>query len=309
MEGFAAPVKLTCDDHNGHNNVYVAQWDGTKCDARAPTGSQPMKDKVRPLLEAGRRGLCQGERRLAEAHRGLREGLVSANRAHLPGRLHAASAAPRMRDRRRDAEPCRIPPPAAQRSIAGCAEDRAEDERAMTAVTPHDAAPAATDDHPLGQQHRGHLRPRHPRAEGRVADRAAGRHRRAARRQRRGQDDDAEGDLQPAARRARRGDQGLDRVRGRARRRAVAQRARPARLHPGDGGPALLRPPHHRGEPAHRRLHAPRRQRRDQARPRRRSTTISRACRQRRSSHGRLHLRRRAADVRHRPRADVEAPR
>ena len=56
-----------------------------------------------------------------------------------------------------------------------------------------------------------------------------GRHRGAARRQRRRQDDDAEGDLQPAARRARRGHQGLDRVRRRARRRADAQRSRAAR--------------------------------------------------------------------------------
>ena len=69
-----------------------------------------------------------------------------------------------------------------------------------------------------------------------------GRHRRAARRQRRRQDHDAEGDLQPAARRARRGDQGLDRVRRRARSHdALAQRAGAARLHPGDGGPPLLR--------------------------------------------------------------------
>ncbi len=30
MDGFAAPVKVTCDDHNGHNKVYIAQWDGTK---------------------------------------------------------------------------------------------------------------------------------------------------------------------------------------------------------------------------------------------------------------------------------------
>ena len=48
-------------------------------------------------------------------------------------------------------------------------------------------------------------------------DGAAGRHRRAARRQRRRQDHDAQGDLQPAALRARRGHQRLDRVRRRAR--------------------------------------------------------------------------------------------
>ena len=41
-----------------------------------------------------------------------------------------------------------------------------------------------------------------------------------------------------------------------------------ARLHPGDGGPPLLRPSHGRGEPADRRLHAARRQGRDPPRPR-----------------------------------------
>ena len=32
MEGFAAPVKVSCEDHNGHHKVYVAEWDGTKVD-------------------------------------------------------------------------------------------------------------------------------------------------------------------------------------------------------------------------------------------------------------------------------------
>jgi branched-chain amino acid transport system substrate-binding protein len=51
MEGFAAPVKLSCDDHNGHNNVYVAQWDGTKW-TKGSEWFAPMKDRVRPLLES-----------------------------------------------------------------------------------------------------------------------------------------------------------------------------------------------------------------------------------------------------------------
>src|SRR3954471_19951607 len=29
-EGFAAPMKVTCEDHNGHNGAFVTQWDGTK---------------------------------------------------------------------------------------------------------------------------------------------------------------------------------------------------------------------------------------------------------------------------------------
>ena len=50
-----------------------------------------------------------------------------------------------------------------------------------------------------------------------------------------------------------------------------------ARLHPGDGGPPLLRPSHRRGEPAHRRLHPPRRQGRGRGRPRAGLFAISRA--------------------------------
>jgi branched-chain amino acid transport system substrate-binding protein len=50
MEGFGSPVKLSCDDHNGHNKVYVAQWDGTKW-TKGSDWMEPMKDKVRPMLE------------------------------------------------------------------------------------------------------------------------------------------------------------------------------------------------------------------------------------------------------------------
>jgi branched-chain amino acid transport system substrate-binding protein len=51
MEGFAAPVKLSCEDHSGHNKVFVAQWDGAKW-VKGSDWMEPMKDKVRPLLEA-----------------------------------------------------------------------------------------------------------------------------------------------------------------------------------------------------------------------------------------------------------------
>jgi len=44
-------VRLACDDHNGHNNVYVAQWDGTKW-TQGSEWFAPMKDRVRPLLES-----------------------------------------------------------------------------------------------------------------------------------------------------------------------------------------------------------------------------------------------------------------
>jgi branched-chain amino acid transport system substrate-binding protein len=51
MEGFAAPVKVACGDHNGHHKAYVAQWDGTKW-TKASDWMDPLKDEVRPLIEA-----------------------------------------------------------------------------------------------------------------------------------------------------------------------------------------------------------------------------------------------------------------
>jgi len=51
FEGFAAPMKVTCDDHNGHHSAYMQQWDGTKW-VKVSDWIAPMKDKVRPLLEA-----------------------------------------------------------------------------------------------------------------------------------------------------------------------------------------------------------------------------------------------------------------
>ena len=192
-----------------------------------------------------------------------------------------------------------MPPPAAMTGVETSVTD--------TLTKP---APAAAAGHgqadPRRQEHRGHLRPRHPGAEGRVAGGAGGRHRRHARRQRRRQVDHAEVDLQPGALRARRGHQGLDRVQGRARRRPDAQRPGAARLHPGDGGPPLLRPSDRRGEPADRRLHAPRRARRDRRRPRD-GLRLFPAPQGAAHVAGRLHLRRRAADDGDRPRADVAA--
>jgi len=50
MTGFAAPVKLSCEDHSGHNKVFVGQWDGQKW-VQGSDWIEPMKDRVRPLLE------------------------------------------------------------------------------------------------------------------------------------------------------------------------------------------------------------------------------------------------------------------
>jgi branched-chain amino acid transport system substrate-binding protein len=51
MEGFAAPVRVTCNDHNGHHKVFVSEWDGTKY-VKATDWFEPLKEEVRPLIEA-----------------------------------------------------------------------------------------------------------------------------------------------------------------------------------------------------------------------------------------------------------------
>lgn len=51
FEGFAAPiVGVNCIDHNGHAPAYMQQWDGAKW-VKISDWIDPMKDKVRPLLE------------------------------------------------------------------------------------------------------------------------------------------------------------------------------------------------------------------------------------------------------------------
>ncbi|HET7849375.1 MAG TPA: ABC transporter substrate-binding protein [Pseudolabrys sp.] len=51
LDGFAAPMSVSCSDHNGHHSAYVQQWDGTKW-VKVSDWIAPMKDKVEPLLEA-----------------------------------------------------------------------------------------------------------------------------------------------------------------------------------------------------------------------------------------------------------------
>ena len=54
MDGFAAPINLSCSDHNGHHGIYLAQWDGTKW-TKASGWIEPMKDQVEPLIEGAAR--------------------------------------------------------------------------------------------------------------------------------------------------------------------------------------------------------------------------------------------------------------
>jgi branched-chain amino acid transport system substrate-binding protein len=52
LADFAAPlVGVSCGDHNGHHSAYMQQWDGSKW-VKVTDWISPMKDKVRPLLEA-----------------------------------------------------------------------------------------------------------------------------------------------------------------------------------------------------------------------------------------------------------------
>ncbi len=51
MEGFAGPIKLTCQDHNGHQPTFVQRFDGTKY-VKVSDMITPLTDKVQPLLDA-----------------------------------------------------------------------------------------------------------------------------------------------------------------------------------------------------------------------------------------------------------------
>jgi len=52
LENFAAPItNVSCQDHNGHHAAFMQQWDGTKW-VKISDWITPMKDKVRPMLEA-----------------------------------------------------------------------------------------------------------------------------------------------------------------------------------------------------------------------------------------------------------------
>ena len=48
---FAAPLKVTCEDHSGHQPAYMQQWDGAKW-VKVSDWIAPMTDKVNPMLDA-----------------------------------------------------------------------------------------------------------------------------------------------------------------------------------------------------------------------------------------------------------------
>jgi branched-chain amino acid transport system substrate-binding protein len=51
LPDFATPIHLSCSDHNGHNGVYLIQWDGAKW-SKASGWIEPIKDKVLPLINS-----------------------------------------------------------------------------------------------------------------------------------------------------------------------------------------------------------------------------------------------------------------
>ncbi len=50
MEGYAAPFKLTCANHNGNLATFVQQWDGAKW-VKVSDWIQPLTANVQPLLD------------------------------------------------------------------------------------------------------------------------------------------------------------------------------------------------------------------------------------------------------------------
>ena len=50
LDGFAAPFKTTCADHNSHSATFVQQWDGAKW-VKVSDSIAPNSAKVQPLLD------------------------------------------------------------------------------------------------------------------------------------------------------------------------------------------------------------------------------------------------------------------
>ena len=50
LEGFANPISVTCEDHEGSHPVYIKRWNGSGWDKQSDW-IEPMRDVVRPLIE------------------------------------------------------------------------------------------------------------------------------------------------------------------------------------------------------------------------------------------------------------------
>jgi branched-chain amino acid transport system substrate-binding protein len=50
LAGFARPIKVSCDDHEGNGPVFIQQWDGKQW-KKLTDWISPMREVVRPQLE------------------------------------------------------------------------------------------------------------------------------------------------------------------------------------------------------------------------------------------------------------------
>jgi branched-chain amino acid transport system substrate-binding protein len=51
LEGFTAPIALSCTDHNGHRAAFMQEWDGAKW-VKVTDPIEPMTDRVKGQLDA-----------------------------------------------------------------------------------------------------------------------------------------------------------------------------------------------------------------------------------------------------------------
>ena len=51
LPDFAQPIHLSCSDHNGHDNVFLVQWDGQKWTKKSGSIA-PIHSKVQPLIDS-----------------------------------------------------------------------------------------------------------------------------------------------------------------------------------------------------------------------------------------------------------------
>jgi len=58
MSGFTPPIKVSCADHEGDHAIFVQQWNGSQWEA-ITDWITPMKDVVRPMIEASAESYAQ----------------------------------------------------------------------------------------------------------------------------------------------------------------------------------------------------------------------------------------------------------
>ena len=58
MSGFTPPIKVSCADHEGDHAIFVQQWNGSQWEA-ITDWITPMKDGVRPMIEASAESYAQ----------------------------------------------------------------------------------------------------------------------------------------------------------------------------------------------------------------------------------------------------------